>query len=166
MSCCYLDSRFCCAAILNLGPVYTETFLRVSVTFWLRLHLPFTRKRRKRFGKQMFSKTASKVELFENAAVSQPCKRTKRNVSETIRSRTRRWRSLSVKEEARLPPWCLDRRAHSSAGEFHLFVNQDMCLHLRLRRIGLVFSVQDPWTPPFLLRRAHLPPRRLILYLQ
>ena len=85
-------------------PVYTETFSRVSVTFWLRLHLPFTRKRRKRFGKRMFSKTASKVELFENAAVLQPCKRTKRNVSETIRSRTRRWWPLSVKKEAGLPP--------------------------------------------------------------
>ena len=50
-----------------LDPVYTETFSLVSVTFCLRLHLPFTRKR---FGKRMFSKTASKVDRFENGAVS------------------------------------------------------------------------------------------------
>ena len=55
------------ALLCSSGPVYTETFSLVSVMFWLRLHLPFTRKR---FGKRIFSKTVSKVDRFKNGAVS------------------------------------------------------------------------------------------------
>ena len=50
----------------QLDPIYTETLSLVSVTFWLRLHLPFTRKRRKLFGKRMLSKTASKVDPYRS----------------------------------------------------------------------------------------------------
>ena len=55
---------------VNKAPVYTKTFSPVSVTFWLHLHLLFTRKCLKQSGKHMFLKTASKVHCFENVVVS------------------------------------------------------------------------------------------------
>ena len=51
-----------------IRPVYTEMFSLVFIMFWLRLHLLFTRKWWKQFGKWMFSKTASEtcVRIYNN----------------------------------------------------------------------------------------------------
>ena len=78
------------------------SFLPVSVTLWLHLHLSFTRKCQRRFGKLMFSKPAFKVDRFENTAILQPYEQVE---MEDDSFQTRRWRSLIiVKKEARLVP--------------------------------------------------------------
>lgn len=86
-------------AAYTYDPVYTGMFLCTFVTFRSCLHFPFTRKCWNWFGKWIFSKTAFKMDPFQNVALSQSCNRWKRNVAQPICSRREEYGGLAIKKQ-------------------------------------------------------------------
>ena len=60
---------------LDLGPVHTYPDIFENASFFIRFGLASTRRRRFRHQKRSFSKTLSRVDLFENAVFMLSCGR-------------------------------------------------------------------------------------------
>ena len=67
---------------MELGPVHTYPDIFENASFFIRFGLASTRRRRFRHQKRSFSKTLSRVDLFENAVFTLSCGRVKTELFE------------------------------------------------------------------------------------